>query len=196
MNFILLAAGQGQRMGGNKALMLVNEKPWILTQIQEIRSAGIEDITVVTNAESQTTLESVLADLSPKVTIVTNSHPELGPFSSLQLALMTTPIKTCFLSPVDVPLKADTIKKLHQAWLQWGPIQALIPLYNKRGGHPVMLSSDLQKSLLKFAPDHPESRLDFVLKSLSERDKRALDLEDPSVIMNLNTPENLATLSR
>lgn len=194
MNFILLAAGQGQRMGGNKALMPFNGQAWIRTQIGQILEAGLQNITVVTNSESESALEELLADFVPKIQILTNLHPEQGPFSSLQLAVAASPEEATFLSPVDVPLKSVTLKKLRQAWLQHGHLAALIPAHKNRKGHPVILSTELQRSLLKLAPDHPESRLDFILKALPESEKRTLDLEDPFISINLNTPEDLAAL--
>jgi molybdenum cofactor cytidylyltransferase len=196
MNFILLAAGNGQRMGGNKALMLFQEQPWILSQLKQINDVGFQSITIVTNSDSEAALEKIVENLSPKVLILTNPHPEQGPFSSLQLALAATPEDVSFVSPVDVPLKSATLKKLRQAWLQYGHLEALIPAYQDRKGHPVVLSANLQRELLKLAPDSPESRLDFVLKALPENKKRIFNIEDPFVNLNLNTPEDLAALTR
>jgi len=196
MNFILLAAGQGQRMGGNKALMKYQGKPWILHQLQQITEVGFQSITIVTNSASETELEKTLEDFVPKVLVLSNPQPDKGPFSSLQLAIAATPEDASFISPVDVPLKATTLRKLRQAWLQHGHLEALIPTYQGRGGHPVILSANLQRGLLKLPVDHPESRLDFVLKSVPENKKRIFTIEDPYIHLNLNTPEDLAALLR
>lgn len=196
MNFILLAAGNGQRMGGNKALMAYKGQPWILTQLQQIAEVGFQSITVVTNADSEAALEKAVENFSPKILILTNPRPEQGPFSSLQLAMAATPEDASFISPVDVPLKAATMKKLRQAWLQHGHLEALIPAYQERKGHPVILSAQFQRELLKLTPDGPNSRLDFALKAMPENKKRIFAVEDPFVPLNLNTPEDLAALTR
>ena len=196
MNFILLAAGNGQRMGGNKALMAYKGQPWILSQLQQIAEVGFQSITVVTNADTEAALEKVVENFSPKILILTNPHPEQGPFSSLQLAMAATPEDASFVSPVDVPLKAATMKKLRQAWLQHGHLDALIPAYQDRKGHPVILSALFQRDLLKLTPDGPSSRLDFALKAMPENKKRIFAVEDPFVPLNLNTPEDLAALTR
>jgi CTP:molybdopterin cytidylyltransferase MocA len=196
MNFILLAAGHGQRMGGNKALMDYQGQPWILAQLQQLTEVGFQSITIVTNAESEAALEKLVENHSAPVLILTNPHPEQGPFSSLQLAIAATPEDTSFVSPVDVPLKAATLKKLRQAWLQHGHLDALIPSHQDMKGHPVILSVDLQRNLLQLSPDSPEARLDFILRALPENKKRIFNVEDPFVHMNLNTPEDLAALAR
>lgn len=196
MNFILLAAGSGQRMGGNKALMEFKGKPWILSQLREIANVGFQSITIVTNPDSELALEKTLASFTPKVLLLTNPNPEKGPFSSLQLAIAATPEDASFISPVDVPLKAATLKKMRQAWLQHGHLDALIPSHQDRKGHPVVLSTDLQRELLRMKPDSPEARLDYFLKSVPENKKKIFPVEDPFVHFNLNTPEDLAALSR
>lgn len=194
MNFILLAGGNGQRMGGNKALMEYHGQPWILSQLRQIREVAFQNITVVTNPEAEASLVEILAKTNPSVSIVTNSHTEMGPFSSLLLAIAATPEAASFVCPVDTPLRAATLKKLRQAWLQHGHLDALVPSYKDRKGHPVILSTELQRELLKFNVGNPEARLDFVIKALPENKKKVFKLEDPFISLNLNTPEDLAAL--
>lgn len=196
MNFILLAAGNGTRMGINKALMDYKGQPWILTQLRQIADVGFQSITVVANPSSEIELEKVLASFTPKVLLLTNPSPDKGPFSSLQLAVAATPEDASFISPIDVPLKATTLKKLRQAWLQHGHLEALVPAYQDRKGHPVILSIPLQREILNLSVDNPEARLDFILKALPENKKRIFSVEDPFVSLNLNTPEDLAALAR
>jgi CTP:molybdopterin cytidylyltransferase MocA len=194
MNFILLAAGQGKRMGVNKALMSFKGEPWILTQLRQIADVELQNITIVTNPDSEASLEKILAEFKAKVRLTSNPHPEKGPFSSLQLAIAMTPEDASFVCPIDVPLKSTSLKKLRQTWLQHGHLEALIPSYNERKGHPVILSADLQRKLLNLSQDNPEARLDFALKALPENKKRILPLEDPYITFNLNTPEDLTAL--
>jgi len=194
MNFILLAAGHGQRMGINKALMSIDGEPWILRQLRQLNEVDLQNITVVTNPESEFEVQAALDKSGQKVHLLINPQPEKGPFSSLQLAMAATPEDSSFVSPIDVPLKAATLKKLRQAWLQHGHLDALIPAYKDHRGHPVILSTDFQRVLLKLSQDDPEARLDFALRSLPENKKKTLVLEDPFITFNLNTPADLATL--
>jgi molybdenum cofactor cytidylyltransferase len=196
MNFILLAAGQGKRMGCNKALMTFKGEPWVMTQLHQIAEAGLQNIVLVTNPTAEATLEKLLTGFKPKVLLITNPNPERGPFSSLQLAIAGSPGDTSFVCPIDVPLKSATLKTLRQAWLQYGHLEALIPSYNERKGHPVILSKEFQRALLSLSPDKPEARLDFTLKALRENKKKILALEDPNIILDLNTPEDLTALAR
>lgn len=196
MNFILLAAGNGTRMGLNKALMDYKGQPWILKQLEQIAEVGFQNITVVTNPQSEVELEKILTNFTPKVLVLTNPAPDQGPFSSLQLAVAATPEDASFVSPVDVPLKAATLRKLRQAWLQHGHLEALVPSYQERKGHPVILSTALHREILNLSADNPEARLDFILKAVPENKKRTFPVDDPFVSLNLNTPEDLVALAR
>ncbi|WP_413289079.1 nucleotidyltransferase family protein [Bdellovibrio sp. HCB337] len=194
MNFLLLAAGHGQRMGVNKALMTYQGEPWILHQLRQLIEIDLKNITVVTNPSSESQLQTILDKAPQPVQLLTNPNPDKGPFSSLQLAIAASPDDASFVSPIDVPLRTSTLKKLRQAWLQYNQLDALIPGYKDRRGHPVILSSDFQRRLLNLHEGDPQARLDFALQALPENKKRTLIIEDPFITLNLNTPEDLATL--
>jgi len=196
VNFILLAAGRGQRMGGNKALMTFQNQAWILFQLRQIEEAGFDEVIIVTNEDAFAGLHAAATKSSQRHNIVVNPHPERGPLSSLKIALEENPEKASFLSPVDSPLKAPTLKVMKDAWRIDSNIEALVPSYNDHRGHPVILSVELQRKILQFAIDDPQARLDFILRSIPENKKRILTLEDPFIAMNLNSPEDLAALSR
>lgn len=195
MNFILLAAGRGQRMGMNKALMIFNGEPWVQYQVRQIVEAGFEDILIVTNPESAAPLEEITFQKS-KVQIYVNSHPEKGPFSSLQIAINENNGKSAFVSPMDAPLKASTLIQIKDAWHKMEGIEALIPSYKGQKGHPVVLSTELLQRLQKLPLEDAGSRLDLILRNLPEHKKKILEVEDPFIPLNLNTPEDLRALSR
>lgn len=194
MNFLLLAAGHGQRMGVNKALMNYHGEPWILFQLRQLAELDLKNISVVTNPSSENQLQVLLDRYPHPVQLLTNPDPDKGPFSSLQLAIAASPDDPSFVSPVDVPLRAATLKKLRQAWLQYNQLDALIPAYKDQRGHPVILSADFQRRLLNLSQSDANARLDFALRNLPDNKKRILNLEDPFISLNLNTPEDLATL--
>lgn len=194
MNFILLAAGHGQRMGVNKALMSFQGEPWILFQLRQLAEIELTNIAIVTNPSSEAQLQSLLEKYPFPIQLLTNPDPSKGPFSSLQLAIAATSDDSSFVSPIDVPLRVSTLKKLRQTWLQYNQLDALIPAYKDHRGHPVILSADFQRRLLNMNQDDPHARLDFALKALPENKKRTLAIEDPFITLNLNTPEDLASL--
>ncbi|MGZ3745227.1 MAG: nucleotidyltransferase family protein [Pseudobdellovibrionaceae bacterium] len=198
MNLIFLAAGLGKRMGCNKALMPFHGRPWILSQLEQVEMSGIEfqNILIVTNPDSVSLLEKLLSPVTPKPFLLLNPHPERGPFSSLRLAIAEAPEVDSCVCPIDVPLYAVSLKQLWEGWQRrTGDLEALIPSYLERKGHPVILSSKLKKSSLQISPKDPQARLDFILKSLPENKKKILAVKDPHIIKNLNTPEDLATLA-
>jgi molybdenum cofactor cytidylyltransferase len=195
MNFIMLAAGRGQRMGANKSLMLFHGEPWVAFQVRQIEEAGFDNVLIVTNPESAEALEEITGKYR-NIQIFVNDIPDKGPFSSLQIAIKENNENSAFVSPMDAPLRASTLKILKDAWAKLDCIDALIPAYEGRKGHPVVLSGELQRALKAMSDDDSKARLDLILRNLPDEKKKVLDLEDPFVVLNLNTPEDLAALSQ
>ena len=195
MNFLLMAAGRGTRMGGSKALMMFHGEPWIEFQIRQILEAKFENILIITNPETAEAIEE-LTMRHPKVQIFSNPDPERGPFSSLQILIKENGESSAFISPMDVPLKASTLMMMKESWLKLEGIQALIPSHKEQRGHPVVLSSELQSFILKMPVDGKESRLDAVLRNLPDSTKYILEVEDDFIPLNINTPADLEALAQ
>jgi CTP:molybdopterin cytidylyltransferase MocA len=195
MNFLLLAAGRGQRMGSNKALMIFHGEPWVQFQVRQIAEAGFENILIVTNPESAAAVEEFTAKFR-NVQIFVNEDPDKGQFSSLQIAIQESNESSAFVSPMDSPLKASTLKVLKEAWQKSENIDALIPSYHDQGGQPIALSAELQEKILSLDIEDPNSRLEVVLKKLTADKKRVFDVEDPFITLNLDTPEDLEALNQ
>jgi molybdenum cofactor cytidylyltransferase len=194
MNFILLAAGRGQRMGGNKALMLFKGETWVQIQIRQIEAASFDQILIVTNPESAEAVEEITMR-HRNVQVSVNEQPDRGPFSSLQIALNESVDKVVFVNPMDVPLKGTTLIELKKAWQKSENLEALIPSFQNRRGHPVVLSPTLQEKIRALEVQNPDSRLDFVLRNLADSKKQILELNDEFIPLNINNPEDLENLT-
>lgn len=195
MNFLLLAAGRGTRMGGSKALMMFHGEPWIEFQIRQILEAKFDNILIVTNPETSEAIEELTMRHS-KVQVFSNPDPERGPFSSLQILIKENSESSAFISPMDVPLKASTLIQMRDVWHKLHKTEALIPSHKEQRGHPVVLSAELQAKILKMPIDGKDSRLDVVLRNLPDFQKYILEVEDDFVPLNINTPEDLESLSQ
>lgn len=182
-------------MGMNKALMNYQGEPWLLFQLRQLLELDLQNILLVTNPETQALVQNVIEKSGQRVLLLVNPHPEKGPFSSLRLALAAAPESSSFVCPVDVPLKAPTLKEMRQAWLSNSQLEALIPSYKGQKGHPVLLSSELQRRLLQLPEESPQARLDVALNAIAENKKKVLEIEDPFITMNLNTQNDLTALS-
>ena len=149
---IVLAAGEGRRMGGTgKALIELDGRSFLERVFSTCRDGGCEDVVVVTRiGDSKTT---VAANRLGAHTVF-NPDPERGMFSSVQIGIQTAldgdpengssgnavPVQGCLVFPVDHPRVSEKtvrtlIKKLDGATSD----TFIQPTTMDRGGHPIAL---------------------------------------------------------
>lgn len=171
-------------MGFPKHLLRFDEHHIFLEAIVEkYNDADIHDITCVINKEiaSDKNISSILNNL--KLNCVVNNYTERGRTYSILTGLKAIPEDThCFISNIDNPfIHADLLNEMKAALL---PGSFVVPVHHGKGGHPVLLSSQVVQSLL--------TRND-ILMSLKEllRDYKRITVEakDDSILININTPD-------
>ncbi len=189
---ILLAAGQGKRLGYPKALLRW-QGHWMLPRlVRALRAGGASSVTVVTRAE----LESEFSAREPlgDCHIVFNPDPERGRTSSIQCAAVDLPPKESLLiHPCDIPLlSADAVTTLLLAWAKEENREQLFARLVTpagKGGHPLIVGAKHVEALLALDADaplrdlmhaHNHCRLDVIRRS------------DPGPFLDVNTPEQLA----
>lgn len=188
---VVLAAGEGNRLGYPKAAIKVAGR-WLLPDlILAFRAAGAQTVTLVLSQQSQASI----ADFGPTHADleVVNPSPEEGKTSSILCGLQDIPPgNAVWIHPCDTPLvQAASLMTIRQAWeSSENPDQLLArPVSSaNRGGHPLLVGSERVEELKKFLPEqslrellqnHPESQLNVKVSS------------DPGPFLNINTPEQL-----
>lgn len=181
---VVLAAGEGKRMGAPKTTMVVRGRPWLDQQLEALARLGAADVVVVVRAGVET---------PHGIERVENPSPERGSFSSLQLglahALRSSP-RGCFVVPLDVPVPGAPVWQALANDLGTG-VLAVVPEYGDRRGHPVLLAAPLAALLVAMPVDAPESRLDVQLRALPARTRLVTVVDDPRVLLNLNTTDDV-----
>jgi molybdenum cofactor cytidylyltransferase len=186
---VLLAAGRSSRMGEPKGLVLFAGRPWIEAQLAALDGRRV---TVVLGHDGARYLE-VIPDLAKRAEVVVNPDPDRGPFSSLQVGLAAvrgSAPAPVFVLPVDVPAASAGVWRALEEALDPG-LDAAIPVFEGRGGHPVLLASPFIGRLCSRDPASPEARLDVELRLAKAR---RVPTDDPRVRMNLNAPEDWGKL--
>ena len=193
---IILAGGAGKRLGKPKALYEWQGRPWILHQLEACARLGIPQVIVVLGHEADR-VQAIVSQSQVSYKTVTNPNPDLGPFSSLQCGLSVIQSATgSFVIPVDVPVPDSTTWSLLQKSAAQHPdSSAVVPVYNTQPGHPVYLSPAFIQKILDLDPRDPESRLDVQIQKLLVKDKVQLPVQNSKILLNLNTPEDWATLT-
>jgi nicotine blue oxidoreductase len=199
---VVLAAGQGSRVGMPKGLVTVGGKPWLALQLTALATCGVRDVAVVLghDVEEHQNAMALLGATGLRVRTVLNARPELGPFSSLQAGLaMLPPGSAAYILPVDVPCPRPEV---------WGALaealarcagdpklanecDAAVPVHGGRGGHPVLCSDRFLARLRGLSPADPDARLDAQLRAAAVA---RVPVDDARVRIDLNTPEDWATI--
>jgi len=179
---VVLAGGASRRMGVCKALVVWEGETCVGRLVRRLAEAGCAPVVVVTGA----------FDFEPPAPAV-RAHADawtLGMRESLRVGLRAVPDdRPCLVTHVDRPgVAAETLRAVREA----GPTRAasVVPYYLGEPGHPVRISPAARRRLLE--PD--DQPLRAVLVSLPEVSR--LDVDDPAVLQNLNTPADLRPAER
>jgi CTP:molybdopterin cytidylyltransferase MocA len=132
---VLLAAGEGRRMGGPKALLGIRGGTFVGACLRALDRPGISARVVVTGHQGERVAAAVNV---PGVRIVHNADPGQGMLSSVLLGLdaaQELEADAFILHPVDHPLvEPETVDRVLEA-LAAGALIA-VPSHQGRRGHP------------------------------------------------------------
>ena len=192
---ILLAAGKSSRMGTAKGLVPFKGKTLLDFQIESYLSAGGENIFLVLGADQALYQERI--PLTELTKIIHNPCPELGQFSSIQIALkellLIRNYSGCFILPIDVPLIDKSIlKKLINGITP--DTKVCQPTYLGKGGHPVLVMKKWIKYLTELNIYDQSSRLDTQIGLLKQNEIKKITLDDKNILLNINTPDDLCKI--
>ena len=179
---LILAGGEGKRWGGPKAwARLPNGRTFLEVCAEILREAGARPVmATLPPGASNPGLHTLMTVALPE--------PGLDMFASLVIGLgrlMDHPDwRIVAILPVDHPLVSpSTVTALANA-----TARAAIPSFNGKHGHPVCVARSVVEAIVEGKLTGPTLR--EILRSVDAVD---VDVDDPGVITNCNTPEALAT---
>ena len=159
---VLLAAGESRRMGDFKQLLRLGGKTFVEHCVDNLLASKVDDVIVVTGHRE---LEVVHAIANRPVKIVYNPDYQRGMASSIKHGVrhVSDNSDACLISLVDQP-RIDTavIDRLIQVYKDGvyedgacgsGPLLIVIPTYEERGGHPILLDLALREDILTMDVD-------------------------------------------
>jgi len=185
INAIILAAGESKRMTKPKPLLTFGNHTFLEQIISVLKLSNVDRITVVLGAQAETVKKSI--DLS-ETNIVINKDYSKGQLSSLIVAIEYTPKETeaILVCLVDMPfITKEVVDEIISKFKQTNnPI--IVPVYNKKRGHPVLFSKSLFNELTN-APQEQGAR--YVLYSNEEKILE-LDTLESGILVGINTPDD------
>ncbi len=185
INAIILAAGESKRMGKPKPLLRFNDTTFLEHIISVLKASDVDGITVVLGAGAETIKESV--DLSGTNIVINEDYPK-GQLSSLIAAIEKGPKETqaILVCLVDNPfITKEVVDRIIGKFKETNnPI--IVPVFNKRRGHPALFSRSLFNELLN-APQEKGAR--YVVYSNEEK---ILELEtsESGILIGVDTPDD------
>jgi molybdenum cofactor cytidylyltransferase len=177
---LVLAAGKGVRVGGPKALLLVDGLPLVKAHV-EARLTDCDRVVVVTRAAIAASLAtSRCAAGSPRVQVVLSEAPDdEGPAGSIAAAVAQGALAGATLvlvTPVDVrPAATRTIELLFEA------IDDRHTAARFAHGHPIACRADVLRAAYVPAFDQSPPPLREVLRALGDAVRVVADAGDRAV---------------
>jgi molybdenum cofactor cytidylyltransferase len=172
---LLLAAGRGRRAGGPKAWRPYAGETLLEAQLNFFRGlVGPKSISVAIQEDWR----ARCAALSPETAWV-GADPDAFPLDSCQRLIKASPRVRSFLLHVDMPVFDRTVYEA-----QWAAADdAVVPVFDGRRGHPVLLSPAALDEILRLDP--AKDRLDEWLR---KRHVREVPVTSDVILRNLNEP--------
>ncbi len=183
---ILLAAGESRRMGQLKALLPWQGDTLLGCQVSSLLQAGIHQVVVVLGHKQDRLLP--LLEGQDRVFPVFNPDYQAGKTTSIKTGLrarQAADAQTLVLLNVDQPRTSETISTLlskHES----SDCLITIPVFQGKGGHPIILDYSLLPELLEIAEASQGIRA--VVRKHEERMQR-VEMDTPEILWDLNTPE-------
>lgn len=188
---IILAAGFSKRMGQFKPLLRLERWSALECCVQSFRSAGINDIFVVSGHRHE---EVSLVCRRLQVNHVYNPEYPQGMMSSVQAGVKSLPagLEAFFILPVDIPLvRPWTINTTYKKFQIHNPIVAY-PSFKGKRGHPPLISIQIRSTILKGGF---ENGLRGVLQQF---ENRALNVPtfDRNILLDMDNPDDVAEMGK
>ena len=199
---VVLAAGNSSRMGRDKSLL-----PWPTDVThptswrQTFLGAAIDmlrphtDLVIVVSGHNEASIMPIV--YSAGAFLVTNPHPELGQFSSLQFGMQEVLNRgrdAAIVSLVDrPPVLPKTVEALRAAFVAApDPIWSVVPAFEGMHGHPYVVGREMIEAFLR-APATSSAR---DVTRAHEEHIFYQPVNDPRVCSNIDTPEDYQRLSQ
>lgn len=186
---LILSAGLSSRMGDFKPLLPLGGVPALERCVSLFRSAGIEDVRVVTGHRSRE-LEPLLKRLA--VRTIVNSRYHEGMFSSVVAGVenIAGGLDAFFILPVDIPLvRPATVRQLREEF-ERSAADVLYPRFEGRRGHPPLIAAGHAAEIVNW---NGGDGLRGALRQW-ENGARELEVADRHIHNDMDTPEAYGSL--
>jgi len=144
---VLLAAGRSRRMNAFKPLLPFGERSVVEVCIDNLLKGGVEETVVVVGHRADE-MRDRLAHLQVRFAVNTDAESEMGVSIARGVEQVSHYAEAVLLALVDQPaVPPEVIKFLIEERGRTGA-RLVLPEYEGRGGHPVLIDLSLREELL------------------------------------------------
>jgi molybdenum cofactor cytidylyltransferase len=199
---VILAAGASTRMGRDKAMLpwhadITHPTSWRQTFL----GAAIDmlrphtDLVIVVAGKNEAEILPIV--YSAGAFLITNPHPELGQFSSLQVGMhevLNRGRDAALIALVDrPPVLPKTVEALRAAFeAAPDPVWSVVPQFEGKHGHPYAVGREMIEGFLR-APATSTAR---DVEHAQQQHIFYQPVNDPRVCSNIDTPEDYQRLTQ
>ena len=183
---ILLAAGRSSRMGAFKPLLPFGNKTVIESCIDYLRAGGVEEIVVVLGHRADEIRRKVSG-----VRFALNPDPdsEMGKSIAVGVRELPSAAQATLIALVDHPaVPATVVSTLLESWK--GGARLVIPTWQNRGGHPVLVDLDFRDELTNLSET---GGLRALFEAHANEVKR-VPVDSPFIARDMDTWDDYAAL--
>jgi len=182
ISVIILAAGFSERMKTHKTELSFDSNRNFFQKItEEYIQFNCKTIIAVLNQSNFNSLMRTGIKLSGKIKIIINEHPEKGKFYSLKTGAEAIDENSLtFIQNIDNPFVNQNI--LHLLKDNSGTADYIIPSYNKKGGHPILISAKMINAIKNEVKDAVNMKTFF-----NNFKKYYIPANDEKILININT---------
>ncbi len=186
---VVPAAGLSRRMRREKILLRFGASTVLEAVLDKLAGAGVVEVVVVLRRDL-----APAAELARRhhAHVVFNERPDESMLVSMRLGLdaLSDGVDAFFFWPCDHPAVAPpTLQALAAAADR---LHAVIPRHHGRRGHPVVVGADLRAAIASI----PEGQGLRHLWRMRPEAVREIDVEDPGILVDLDTPEDYDRLMK
>ena len=189
---LVLAAGESTRMGRDKALLPYCGRTFLETITLKLAEAGLEHVIVVLGHHAELIRQEVSLAAAE---VVVNRNYARGQTSSLQAGLAAvgrtgSNPDAIVLCLVDHPaFEPATVCRLMDEFDN-SASPAIIPTWQGKRGHPVLIARDLFAALLALTADQGANT---VIRAWQDH-TRTIEVPDPGILVDIDDPKSYRAL--
>lgn len=149
---IVLAAGRSERMGAFKPLLPFGNSTVIESCIEHLRCGGVATVVVVLGQGPRAEdLQAHLRRAGVEFAINPDPASEMSDSIACGVRQLRERTRAVLITPADHPaVPSKVIAGLVKEWQKGA--QLVVPIFNERGGHPVLIDLNFRADLLNLNP--------------------------------------------